>query len=91
MFDDLTALTRLGLNGNDLTTLPADVFEPLAFLTGLNLSNTGLTTLPAGVFDNQIRLHKNLTITYCPWAGRAIFTEQRADHICPLPPTYSTI
>ena len=45
-FAGLTALTYLDLNGNDLTTPPAEVFDGL----------TELTTLPAGVFDELTAL-----------------------------------
>ena len=69
MFDELTALTNLQLQGNDLTagvfdnltaltalTLPAGVFDKLTALTSLYLFDNSLTTLPAGVFDELTSL-----------------------------------
>ena len=56
MFAGLTALTRLDLNGNGLTALPAAVFDNLTALEGLWLYDNMLTTLPAGVFDDLTAL-----------------------------------
>ena len=39
------------MNGNDLTALPADVFDKLTALTTLDLARNDLTALPADVFD----------------------------------------
>ena len=52
MFDELTALTTLWLNSNDLTTLPDDVFEELTALTTLRLfwqGNPGAPFSPTAV------------------------------------------
>ena len=51
-FADLGGITRLKLNTNDLTALPAGVFEGLgASLTELALQFNDLQTIPAGVFN----------------------------------------
>ena len=39
------------MSSNDLTTLPADVFDGLSALESLDLSGNPLTTLPADIFD----------------------------------------
>ena len=49
-FQGLT-LSHLYLFSNQLTTLPANVFNGLTISGELNLSNNQLTTLPAGMFD----------------------------------------
>ena len=64
MFEPLTALETLHLDGNGLTTLPAGVFEPLTALETLKLDGNGLTTLTAGVFEpltalETLHLHDN--------------------------------
>ena len=56
MFDELTALTDLWLQGNFLSTLPAGVFDELTALTELELNGNSLSTLPAGVFDELTAL-----------------------------------
>ncbi len=68
MFDNLTALTYLGLHTNQLTTLPDGVFDNLTALTYLGLHTNQLTTLPDGVFDNltaltYLGLHTNQLTT----------------------------
>ena len=52
LFDELTALESLTLQGHNLSTLPADIFDNLARLTELIIGANGLTSLPAGIFDN---------------------------------------
>ena len=56
MFDRLTSLEILFLDNNDLTELPAGVFNGLTSLETLFLYANELTTLPAGVFDELIKL-----------------------------------
>ena len=56
MFDELTALTQLGLNDNSLTTLPAGVFDELTALRVLYLNDNSLTTLPDDVFEELTAL-----------------------------------
>ena len=59
VFDELTALTVLGLGENLLTEsgIPADVFGELGALTRLALyANHQLTGLPEGVFDELTNL-----------------------------------
>jgi hypothetical protein len=56
VFEGLTALTTLNLDGADLTALPADVFEGLTALTTLNLDGADLTALPADVFEGLTAL-----------------------------------
>ena len=55
-FDELTSLTILYLNANDLASLPVGVFDDLTSLTVLYLYSNDLTTLPAGVFDKLTAL-----------------------------------
>ena len=50
MFDGLTNLTWLGLNGNDLNSLPDGVFDDLSSLGQLYLNDNDLTALPGGIF-----------------------------------------
>ena len=50
MFKGLTNLRALGLYGNQLTSLPPDVFEGLTNLRTLDLRNNQLQTLPPGLF-----------------------------------------
>ncbi len=66
LFDELTALESLSLQGFSLSTLPADIFDNLARLTELIIGNNGLTSLPAGIFNNL----PGLTTLYV--AGEAI-------------------
>ena len=73
MFDELTALTTLGLGTNSLSTLPAGVFDELTALTTLGLSNNSLSTLPAGVFEEltaltTLRLEGNPGAPFSPTA-----------------------
>ena len=55
-FAGLTGLTDLNLDGNQLTTLPADIFSGLSALTTLTLNNNQLSTLPTGVFSGLTSL-----------------------------------
>ena len=51
-FADLGGIAALDLDNNDLTALPAGVFEGLDdTLTALRLHDNDLQTIPAGVFD----------------------------------------
>ena len=52
-FDGLIALTELRLSDNDLTELPAGVFDKLTSLEALSLNTN---ELPAGVFDELTAL-----------------------------------
>ena len=52
LFDELTALESLTLEGLNLSMLPADIFDNLARLTTLSIGANGLTSLPAGIFNN---------------------------------------
>ena len=56
IFDNLSSLTWLDLEGNYLTSLPAGIFDDLSSLTYLSLSENSLTSLATGVFDNLSRL-----------------------------------
>ena len=49
-FAGLTGLTRLKLDFNRLTTLPADIFSGLSALTLLRLDDNQLSSLPTGIF-----------------------------------------
>ena len=49
-FAGLTGLTRLDLDFNEITSLPADIFSGLSALTELRLDDNQLSTLPSGVF-----------------------------------------
>ena len=55
-FAGLTGLTDLQLQGNSLTTLPADIFSGLSALQTLNLNDNQLSTLPAGLFSGLTSL-----------------------------------
>ena len=55
IFDNLTALTTLYLQNNQLSSLPAGIGR-LTALTTLNLSHNELSSLPAGIFDNLTAL-----------------------------------
>ena len=55
-FAGLTGLTELQLQGNRLTTLPADIFSGLSALQTLNLNDNQLSTLPAGLFSGLTSL-----------------------------------
>ena len=55
-FAGLTSLTALGLAGNSITMLPADVFSGLTALTNLGLNNNDLESLPADVFSGLTSL-----------------------------------
>ena len=52
LFDELTALESLRLEGHNLSMLPADILDNLARLTTLIIGDNGLTSLPAGIFNN---------------------------------------
>ena len=64
-FANLGGITSLQLFINDLTALPAGVFEGLDdTLTSLHLNDNDLQTIPAGVFDRltgleELQLHAN--------------------------------
>ena len=55
-FDGLTNLTKLRLDGNDLSSFPENIFDNLTNLTALNLADNQLSLLPAGLFDNLTNL-----------------------------------
>ena len=55
-FDGMTNLTKLRLDGNDLSSFPENIFDNLTNLTALNLADNELSSLPAGLFDNLIDL-----------------------------------
>ena len=55
-FAGLTSLTELGLAGNSLTMLPADVFSGLTAVTTLGLNKNDLESLPADVFSGLTSL-----------------------------------
>ena len=44
-------ITTLNLSGNEITTLPADIFSGLSALESLSLGINQLTTLPSGIFS----------------------------------------
>ena len=69
MFDDLTALTTLRLNDNDLASLPADVFDDLTALTTLRLNDNDLASLPNGVLENLTSLTELLLSGNPDFAG----------------------
>ena len=56
MFSDLTALTFLNLESNELRSLPAGVFSDLTALRALRLRYNKLSSLPAGVFSRLTAL-----------------------------------
>ena len=56
IFDNLTQLTRLYLDDNNLSTLPSDIFDNLTQLTRLWLGGNQLSTLPSDIFDNLTQL-----------------------------------
>ncbi len=61
-FDELTSLTHLDLEFNELSTLPAGIFDGLTSLTRLGLASNRITALPAGIFDGLTSLTRlNLT------------------------------
>ena len=57
-FAGLSDLEFLYLNLNNLSILPADVFDGLTGLKELYLYNNNLTALPEGIFDDLGRLEK---------------------------------
>ena len=62
-FAGLSDLEFLYLNLNNLSILPADVFDGLTGLKELYLYNNNLTALPEGIFDDLGRL-ENLNLGY---------------------------
>ncbi len=64
IFDGMTALKKIDLSGNNITTLPIDICRGLISLEVLNMSDNILTTLPSRVFEQcpalrKIDLHRN--------------------------------
>ena len=64
IFDGMTALEKIDLSGNNITTLPIDICRGLTSLEVLNMSDNILTTLPSRVFEQcralrKIDLHRN--------------------------------
>ncbi len=55
-FAGLTGLTKLYLDFNEITTLPADIFSGLSALETLKLDNNQLSTLPTGIFSGLTSL-----------------------------------
>ena len=51
IFDGLTSLTEIDLEGNLLTSLDVDLFDGLTALTTLNLVDNSISSLPEDVFD----------------------------------------
>ena len=56
LFDGLTALTKLYLNSNLLTTMDADLFDGLTALSDLRLDQNSLGTMDADIFDGLTAL-----------------------------------
>ena len=52
----MTALTTLHLQSNQLSSLPADLFDGLTALTTLHLQSNQLSSLPADLFDGLTAL-----------------------------------
>ena len=46
----MTNILTLGLQGNSLEELPADIFDGLDAVTDLRIGRNNLTDLPAGIF-----------------------------------------
>ncbi|MYC14275.1 MAG: hypothetical protein F4Y39_11165 [Gemmatimonadetes bacterium] len=59
-FSGLTALTKLNLQENELTSLPDGISEDLPALTWLNLSNNHFTTIPPQLFTLSNLTYLNL-------------------------------
>ena len=59
-FSGLTALTKLNLQKNELTSLPDGISEDLPALTWLNLSNNHFTTIPPQLFNLSNLTYLNL-------------------------------
>ena len=57
IFDELTALTYLGLSSNKLSALPPGIFDELTALKTLALSINKLRALPPGIFDELTALN----------------------------------
>ena len=53
----LSGLGELFLQGNQLTTLPAGIFDKLTVLRNLNLEGNQLSTLPEGIFNKLTELN----------------------------------
>ena len=51
-FDNLTSLTSLDLDDNNLSNLPAGIFNHLSSLTSLDLNDNSLSNLPVEIFNN---------------------------------------
>ena len=55
-FDELTSLTELNLDFNQISSLPAGIFDDLTSLTTLTFSANSLSSLSSDVFDNLTSL-----------------------------------
>ena len=67
---DIAMITRLDLDGMDITSLSVDDFSGMISLQTLTLSNNKLTTLPVGIFNDLTAL------TSLSLAGNSIETLQ---------------
>uniref|UniRef100_A0A8C4WZP4 Uncharacterized protein n=1 Tax=Eptatretus burgeri TaxID=7764 RepID=A0A8C4WZP4_EPTBU len=56
VFNKLTELTVLYLDGNKLQSIPSGVFDKLTQLTHLELDRNQLKSLPMGIFDKLTKL-----------------------------------
>uniref|UniRef100_A0A8C4NFF5 Uncharacterized protein n=1 Tax=Eptatretus burgeri TaxID=7764 RepID=A0A8C4NFF5_EPTBU len=56
VFNKLTELTVLYLDGNKLQSIPSGVFDKLTQLTRLELDRNQLKSLPMGIFDKLAKL-----------------------------------
>lgn len=59
-FNGLSNLQYLELGQNNISAIPAEVFDPLTALVRLDLDRNDITTVPSGVFNNL----SNLTILH---------------------------
>ena len=56
LFDGLSSLERLWVNGCDITSLPAGLFDGLKGLKQLYLHNNKLGSLPTGIFGDDLEV-----------------------------------